>query len=445
MTTNDFLQSVRAYIKAHELLSPDDKCLVALSGGADSVALLICLQELGYTVEAVHCNFKLRGEESDRDETFCMALCKKRNITLHKVHFDTRSYARLHKVSIEMAARTLRYGYFEQLRQALGFTSIAVAHHRDDNAETVLMNLARGTGLKGLCGIRPHNGFIIRPLLCVAHADILRFLDEMGQNHVEDSTNAEDEALRNRIRHKVIPALEEVNPAAVKNICKTAERLSSAWTLLKEEVSKGETWQKEANGSRSVKRSAIGNEYALWFLLSNLGFSSVQVEEIYSATKHTDASGQTWQSATHLLTLARQRLQAVELSLLPEKELKLPITGTYDYGNGLKLRINETAYSSDYVISKDPLRVCLDADKVRFPLTIRPLRSGDRFVPFGMKGSKLVSDFLTDRKFSQIDKRMQLAVCDEMGEIVWLAGLRPDNRFRITSETKRVLEMSLDR
>ena len=445
MKTNDLLHRVKLYIGQHHLLHNQDRCLVALSGGADSVALLLCLKQLGYQLEAVHCNFHLRGAESDRDERFCEALCKRLNVPFHKVHFDTQTYAKLHKVSIEMAARTLRYDYFEQLRQLLNCEAIAVAHHADDNAETILLNLVRGTGLKGLTGMQPRNGHIIRPLLCLSHQDLFDFLDEMGENHVEDSTNAEDEALRNRIRHKVLPALKEVNPAAVANINQTAERLSAAWVLLETELRNQSAWQKEENGSQSIPLKNVENEYALWYCLKDYGFNATQVETIHHSVFHADQpqTGLVWYSATHMLTLNRDCLQLIALVDLPEKAITLPIPALYIYDEKHRFKLNQAEFNSDYQISKEQNKVCLDADKIVFPLTIRPLQEGDRFVPFGMTGSKLVSDFLTDRKFSAIDKHLQLAVCDATGVIIWLAGLRPDNRFRVTESTKNVLELIL--
>ena len=446
MKIRDFIETVRDYIRSQHLLKRTDKCLVALSGGADSVTLLLCLKQLDYEVEAVHCNFHLRGDESDRDEQFCEDLCRKLEVPLHKAHFDTRTYVSLHKVSIEMAARTLRYGYFEQLRQLLGFEAIAVAHHRDDNAETVLMNLARGTGLKGLCGIQPRNGYIIRPLLCTTHTEILAFLDEMGQNHVEDSTNSEDEAQRNQIRHHAIPSLRGVNPAVVLNISRTAERLSAAWSFLEKSVHEQVKWHKESNGRLSVPVQNVDNEYVLWFLLSDYGFNSSQVESLYNAISQAgtqELSGKQWYSKSHLLVVDRMRLQMIALDGLPIKEMKIPMVGTYIYDERHRFKINEKPLTADYQVSKATDLVDLDAENVCFPLTIRPLREGDRFTPFGMKGSKLVSDFLTDRKLSVIDKRLQLVVTDAQDHILWLVGQRIDNQYRVTFNTRSVLEIAV--
>ena len=202
--------------------------LVALSGGADSVCLLMAMKRLGYAIEAIHCNFHLRGAESDRDEEFCKSLCEREQIPFHTVHFDTKTYAEVHKISIEMAARELRYNYFEQLRKAIDAEAILVAHHMNDSVETLLMNLIRGTGIHGLQGIKPRNGNIIRPLLCVSRKEIVEWLGEIGQDYVTDSTNLEDDVTRNKLRLNIIPLLEEINPAASENIAKTALRMVEA-------------------------------------------------------------------------------------------------------------------------------------------------------------------------------------------------------------------------
>ena len=202
-----FHWNIQKYIEEKQLFTLHDKVLVALSGGADSVALLRVLLVLGYHCEAAHCNFHLRGEESDRDERFVNELCKGLGVTLHVTHFDTVAYASRHHVSIEMAAREMRYDWFEQLRKERGMAVIAVAHHRDDSVETFLLNLVRGTGIQGLKGIAPKNGAIVRPLLDVGRTDILAFLASIGQDYVMDSTNQRDEFTRNKLRLNVLPLL----------------------------------------------------------------------------------------------------------------------------------------------------------------------------------------------------------------------------------------------
>ena len=223
------LQQVAGFIARNQLLAADNKYIVALSGGADSVALLLIMKALGYDVEAAHCNFHLRGKESERDENFCVSLCESLGIILHRIHFDTLTYAQLHKVSIEMAARDLRYSYFEQLRRDINADAICVAHHKDDNVETILLNLVRGTGMNGLTGISPRNGFILRPLLCIGREDILEYLEAENQDYVTDSSNLVDDVQRNKIRLNVLPLLENVNPAVKDNILTMARWIAEAF------------------------------------------------------------------------------------------------------------------------------------------------------------------------------------------------------------------------
>jgi tRNA(Ile)-lysidine synthase len=220
------IHTIRLYIEKYRLLSEDRPVLVGLSGGADSVALLGVLVRLGYPCIALHCNFHLRGEESDRDEAFACEFAESLEVPFHKIDFDTISYAGEKHLSIEMAARELRYAWFEEMRERLGGQAIAVAHHRDDNVETVLMNLIRGTGIRGMSGIRPRNGFIVRPLLCVSREDILAWLVDQGYAYMVDSTNLSDAYTRNFIRLNVLPLLEEINPSARNTIARSAEHLS---------------------------------------------------------------------------------------------------------------------------------------------------------------------------------------------------------------------------
>ena len=222
------IHTIRLYIEKYRLLSEDRPVLVGLSGGADSVALLGVLVRLGYPCIALHCNFHLRGEESDRDEAFACEFAESLEVPFHKIDFDTISYAGERHLSIEMAARELRYAWFEEMRERLGGQATAVAHHRDDNVETVLMNLIRGTGIRGMSGIRPRNGFIVRPLLCVSREDILAWLADQGYAYMVDSTNLSDAYTRNFIRLNVLPLLEEINPSARNTIARSAEHLSAA-------------------------------------------------------------------------------------------------------------------------------------------------------------------------------------------------------------------------
>lgn len=229
-------ERVAQYINQKRLFMPTDKVIIALSGGADSVALLCLLQTLGYNCEAAHCNFHLRGKESDRDEAFVCQLCAKRQVPLHIVHFNTVRTAEERHISIEMAARELRYEWFEEIRRKSGANVIAVAHHRDDSVETLLLNLIRGTGINGLRGIRPKNEHIVRPLLCLDRKEIINYLNRTGQDYVTDSTNLQDEYTRNKIRLNLLPMMQEINPSVKESIFNTAEHLSEVSIIYKKSI-----------------------------------------------------------------------------------------------------------------------------------------------------------------------------------------------------------------
>ena len=434
------LNRVSAYIRTHQLLSPEGLHLVALSGGADSVALLMVLLQLGYRVEAMHCNFRLRGAESDRDESFVSDLCQRLDVPLHLAHFDTREYAALRHVSIEMAARDLRYSYFRQLRQDLGAETICVAHHRDDSVETLLMNLLRGSGIHGLTGIRPKNGEVVRPLLCVSRQEIEHYLHSIGQDYVVDSTNLETDIVRNKIRLKVIPMLQEINPSVAENISKTASYLADAEQILNVSVRTSLSQLVMVDGLlQSVSIPSLLSHPSPRLLLhewlSPYGFNASQITQM--STSLRGESGREFHTPGHTLFIDRETLLLAPHEE-PMKSMKIPEEGCYVYHD--KTRFDFTL-SEDVSISKSADCATLDAATVEFPLTVRPVQSGDTFCPFGMKGRKLVSDFLTDRKLSLYEKRRQLVVTDASDRILWIVGQRTDHRFRLTPHTLRILRI----
>lgn len=302
------LNKVKTFIEKHHLLNHDDRYIVALSGGADSVCLLLMLQELKYHIEAAHCNFHLRGNESDSDEKFVIELCKKQDIPLHLIHFDTKTYAELHQVSIEMAARELRYRYFEQLRTDIDAAGVCVAHHQDDSVETILMNLMRGTGIQGLCGIQPVRERIIRPLLCLSRQEIESWLAEKHQLFVTDSTNLSADILRNHLRLKVIPLLKEMTPAAVDQILTSARRLKEASKVYDAGI-KDALNRLIFNDSIDVNQllQEPSPESILYEWLSPCGFNPSVIENISDGLRDVQA-GRYWQSATHILTVNKGAL-----------------------------------------------------------------------------------------------------------------------------------------
>ena len=382
------------------------KTLVALSGGADSVALLRMLADERQDIEALHCNFHLRGEESNRDERFCRELCGQLGIPIHVEHFDTERYARENGISIEMAARQLRYRWFKQMRDRLGARQIAVAHHRDDQAETVLLNLLRGTGLRGLAGMHPRSGEIVRPLLDYCKADILRYLDSIGQSYVTDSTNLEPCTLRNRLRLEVLPLLNELNPQASLHLAQTARRVAEALPYY----------------LRGIEASDQLTAETLHERLLGMGFTAAQEADILRTTR----SGALFESPTHRLVRHRGDIY-IESKDLPD----------------------EAPTFSTSIVSREvvppycdiPQDECwLDADLVPLPFSVRHPRPGDRFRPLGMgRGTRLVSDFLSDKGLNLLQKRRQWLLVGPSDEIIWAVGLRPDHRYRITPSTKQVL------
>ena len=439
-------KKVAEFIGKHELLSREGLHLVALSGGADSVALLLILKDLGYRIEAAHCNFHLRGEESNRDEEFVKKLCQKQDVPLHLIHFDTKEYANLHQVSIEMAARDLRYGYFRQLRQDMGAEKVCVGHHRDDVVETLLMNLMRGSGVHGLTGIRACNGEFVRPLLDVSRQEIEDYLHSIGQDYVTDSSNLVDDVLRNKIRLNLLPLMKQINPNVAENIAKTvrfmqeAEKVVTAAVVQQKSELLGYETKTETESVSILKLKQLPSpELFLYEWLSKKGFNTTQVEQL---TEHLDGvSGRTFETQDYTLLIDRDQLVLAPRKT-PMKSLRIPEEGRYRIDKNLCIDVKTKENIS---ISKSNDCITIDKGKVKFPLTVRLVQNGDMFIPFGMSGKKLVSDFLTDCKCSLIEKRSQLVITDKDNVILWLIGHRIDNRFRVTEQTTQVLQIALAR
>lgn len=446
MLSKGFLLKVSRFAKANALLEKDAKYIVALSGGADSVALLLAMKELGYSVEAAHCNFRLRGDESDRDESFCVKLCEVNGIRLHVTHFDTAEFAKLRKISIEMAARHLRYSYFDNLMKDIGAAAVCVAHHQDDSVETVLMNLVRGTGVHGLTGIKARNGRIVRPLLCVTRTEIEDCLREAGQDYVTDSTNLIDDVVRNKLRLDVIPLLKKINPSVCDSIAKTARRVGEAVKTLDTfvENSLEKLVQVSCDGHVRVPidglRRESSPELMLFHILKRYSFTPSQVEQVYGQLG--SGPGRVFYSATHQMLIDRGYILIEPIDAAPMRKMKIPEVGVYVLDGNLKLKFEAVGGSACLELSKSKNCCYADMSKVSFPLVVRPCAVGDRFVPFGMKGSKLVSDYLTDIKMNLFDKRRQLVVADASGRIIWLVNQRPDNRVRIGDDTEAVLKIT---
>lgn len=431
------IYKVEKFIGKHRLLATGDKVLVALSGGADSVALLVALQKLNYRCEAVHCNFHLRDEESDRDERFVQELCKRRKVMLHTVHFNTAEHAEKHKISIEMAARELRYDVFEKLRKQTGAIAIAVAHHRDDNAETLMLNLIRGTGIKGLRGIQPRNGHIIRPLLCVGREDIIEYLKWREEEFVTDSTNLTTDYTRNKIRLEILPKMAEINPSVNESLAAVARHLSDAELIYRHAIEESIARVKKNN---IIDITSLLKEVApatvLHEILSPLGFNASQIGNIADSLESN--SGKSFSSKEHLLVKDRNSLIITTNEIGEIIPQTIPENGTTETHFG-KLHSELTDFDGN--IPKQHDTVSLDFDKLKMPLTLRHARNGEKFCPFGMHGTKLISDYLTDRKRSIIEKRRQLVVADAEDSVVWLVNERTAAPYCVDKKTKKVLRL----
>lgn len=450
---------VKNYIEENHLCRKSDRLVIGVSGGADSVALLRLLLEMGYRLEAAHCNFQLRGVESERDEQFVRELCKKLAIRLHVRRFETMAYATERKISVEMAARDLRYDWFLKLLQERQAGAIAVAHHQEDNAETVLLNLIRGTGITGLCGMRPKNGAVIRPLLEVSRAEIEDYLQHLHQDFVTDSTNLEDHCTRNKIRLNLLPEMRTINPSVVSSIVETAARLSDAKRLLDVQLEEAEQrckLQTEASEGCKINILQLQFEVAprllLHHILSPYGFNATQIEEINASL--TGESGKLFESSEGWTLLKDRNFLFVrkktESSLSPANAVRSLLVDLADCSlpvdvdwQQLSFHIEQKTIGDGFVIPHKKTCACLDAARLPSRLYIRRWRQGDRFTPFGMKGSKLLSDYMTDCKFSLFQKEQQAVVVDENDRILWVAGERIDDGCKITGSTEDIIQISL--
>ena len=436
------LDQFQAYINRYNLIAEGDKLILALSGGIDSMVLADLLLKAKVEFVAAHCNFHLRGDESDGDDWFVRKFAEKRGIQCFVKHFETERYAAKHGLSIEMAARDLRYGWFEQLRQQLGYDKIAVAHHADDQAETFFINLLRGAGLRGLKGMQPQNGVIIRPLLWASREQIRQYAVE---NHIvwrEDHTNAESVYLRNKIRNQLLPVFDELHPEARQGLYKSLEHLSSENELYRELLQDKLNQIIERNGEiQSISHSAFCIPHSAFQLLfewlRQYNFNTDQCQFIFDAMQ--TGVGNKYYSPTHQLVIGRNELQLSEIKSISDEEIQIEV-GQEEITSPLHLCFSRFEKTADFIIDKSPDVAMLDADKIQYPLTLRHWRHGDRFHPLGMKGSKLLSDFFVDQKFTETQKTSVYLLVSADNEILWVVGRRIDDRFKVTSETKSIIQ-----
>ena len=409
------------FIQKNNLCTTDQSIFVAVSGGIDSMVLLHLFKGAGYNITAIHVNFGLRGNESDKDETFVKTHCKRLGISCLTKAVQTKNYATSRSVSVQMAARDLRYEWFHELMSATPGSVVATAHHMNDSGETMLLNLVRGTGIVGLTGIPLNNNGIIRPLAFATRKDINDYAAEHSITWREDESNLDDHYQRNFLRHHVMSLLKQLNPSLDETLSKNSSRLGAERELMERSLAdlKENFLLDKENNIRIPKKALDGfihKSGVLLRMIEGFGFNFSAAESIIKAMD--GQAGKLFFSHTHQLAVDRDEL--IICSLFNEEEGEISIVET-----------------SDTSFVNDPGVAYVDADKITSPLTLRKWREGDFFYPLGMKGKKKVSDFFIDEKISVIEKE-QAMILAMNNDIVWIVGRRIDDRFKITSSTKRV-------
>lgn len=440
------IQQFKEYIAQQNLFQKNDGLLLAVSGGVDSVVLCELCQQAGFNFVIAHCNFQLRGEESDRDEVFVEQLAAMYKVPFFVKKFDTSTIAKSIKKSIEETARDLRYQWFQQLlsqseSKQLNYT--LTAHHSDDNIETVLMNFFRGTGIKGLRGILPKQGNIVRPLLFAKRTELEAFSTANQLTYVTDSTNAINEYTRNFFRNSIIPQVSERYPEAKENVLKNIQRFTEVEILYQQAIALHKKKLMEQKGNevhipvlKLLKTSPLPT--VLYEIIKDFGFTALQTEEAVSLLQ--SETGKYIQSATHRIIKNRNWLIITPVKndlsvniLIEEKDKKI----VFEQGE----IIIQPKPISLYQLQTDSSIAQLDASQIKFPLLLRKLKQGDYFYPLGMDKKKKLSRFLIDQKLS-IAQKENVWVIEMDKKIVWVVGMRIDNRFKITANTKAVLNLT---
>ncbi|HET6244149.1 MAG: tRNA lysidine(34) synthetase TilS [Bacteroidetes bacterium] len=432
------------YIHQHKLFSKKDKILLGVSGGMDSVAMCELFFIAGFDFGIAHCNFQLRAEESAEDEKFVKQLALKYNVPFFCIQFQTSKVAASSKVSTQMAARKLRYDWFEKIRMEHKYSHVAVAHHSDDDVETFFINLLRGTGLAGLAGINPKRGYLVRPLLFASRNEIEQFIHSGNLIYREDSSNSSSKYIRNKVRHNLIPLMKQINPSITKTVKDEIYRLKQANQIFMQAI--------EEKKRKLLFKSATDASYSLaidelkkldplqtWLyeFLSPFNFNIESVNEIISA--FDSISGKQFFSSSHRIVKDREfliispipQIKPVEATLIEEHTQKIDSPFNIEF---IKIKKNDA-----FKIIAKPEIAFLDLAKIEFPLQIRKWKLGDKFIPLGMTGYKKISDFLIDLKISVIDKE-QVYVLQSGNDIAWIIGHRLDNRFKISKETEQVYQ-----
>ncbi len=425
---------VQNFINQKHLFLKDDKIILGISGGGDSVCLMHLLLSLDYNIELAHCNFNLRGEESDADELFVRQLAEKFKLKLHVKSFDVNQYILGKKVSTQMAARDLRYNWFQYLLEQENAAYIAIAHHANDDVETFFINLIRGTGIEGLLGIKERNKKVVRPLMMVSRKEIEDYLKKNNLEYREDSSNQSVKYLRNKIRHKLMPLLEEMNPKIGNTVSEEMKILEGVSEVYYAQVNKmRKDLLLEVDGVFKIELKKLKNlkplNNYLYELLKPFGFTEVQ-----AIIRSLDGqSGKQFFSKTHQLILDRDFVIISKLNIKNEDAIIIDIE-TNALGSPFSLKFLKT---KEKELIKDLSFAQLDMDKLQFPLILRKWKKGDRFKPLGMSSFKKLSDFFIDNKFSILDKQEQWLLCSG-ADIVWVVGCRIDERYKLQPNTKNV-------
>lgn len=423
------LEQFRKYIYDNHLINKGDRILVALSGGVDSMVLAELLRREGYDIAFAHCNFHLRGAESDGDEQFVRDYAERVGVKLFVKQFDTLKFVENQKVSVEMAARELRYAWFDDLVQS-DFDKLALAHHADDQIETFFINLLRGSGIKGLKAIQPCNGMYIRPLLWASREEIKKFAIENGIQWREDSTNSDTIYLRNKIRHELMPVFDSIKHDAREKILESVNHLATEnqlyRELLKEKISQIET----VNGVlRSVSKCHFDKQL-LFEYIRHFGFSYSQCETIFVALD--SEPGKEFYSNDYQLVVEKDTIEIFPIDLERTR---------HALSQQVAIQPVRTRHALFQLIIDNPKIAQLDYDTLKLPLKTRFWQQGDRFRPLGMRGTKLVSDFFNDLNFTAFQKKTTPVLVDSDDNIVWIVGYRIDDRFKITDKTKTIYEI----
>jgi tRNA(Ile)-lysidine synthase len=434
------------FIEHNRLFCKTDRILLAVSGGMDSAVMANLFNHAGYNSGLAHCNFGLRGKQSDGDEEFTRKLAEKLRVPFFVRRFDTSAYASRQKISVQMAARELRYEWFEEVRSREKFEFIATAHHLDDQIETFLINMLRGTGISGLHGILPLQDRIIRPMMFAFRREIADYAVQNRVSFREDSSNREDKYIRNKIRLKIIPLLEEINPEFRKTITSEIGRIRQWEQVGRKEIERKSTeivshqQDRILVDLRALKKTDPAGLYA-WEILSAYGFTSSVVSGILASAAAN--SGKTFISTEFKAVKDRETLIIRKHHKAATVRVKKISERTRHISKPLRLKFIVLDNSKQSSIPEGKKFASLDFGKLEFPLEIRKWSEGDRFHPFGLRGIKKVSDLLIDEKVSVPDKENTFVLCSS-GKIAWVIGHRIDQWFRITSGTKKIFRISLE-